>query len=66
MPAPTPVTTPEEFTVATLGLSVIHVPPVPDPVNVNELPIHNGASPEIVPTFGAHMLTLPLPLDAVL
>jgi hypothetical protein len=62
IPAPTPVTKPEEFTVATPGLSVTHVPPLPEPTNVSEPPIHKGASPDTVPTLGAHIFTKPLPL----
>jgi len=49
VPAITPVTTPVDApTVATAGVSLVHVPPVDVLLHVSEEPIHIGVTPVIV------------------
>ncbi len=48
-PVVKPVTTPDELTVATTGLLLVHVPPVTASVNVIVCPMHRAVAPIIVP-----------------
>lgn len=53
LPLLTPPTTPEEFTVATDVLPLVHTPPVTTSVNTVVPAGHKAAVPEIVPAFGS-------------
>lgn len=45
MPVPTPVTTPDELTVATVGVPLVHEPPEGQPESVIMLPVHTLVGP---------------------
>jgi hypothetical protein len=55
VPAPTPVTLPELFTVATNTLLLLHVPPLVPPLRLNTTcePAQTEDGPLIVPGFAA-------------
>lgn len=56
VPAATPVTTPEVFTVATAVLLLLHVPPDTVLVRATVRPVHTLVEPEIVPAVGAGLI----------
>ena len=51
VPAATPVTTPDDETVATVASELVHEAAVPDPVSVVVAPIQTLAVPEMVGLF---------------
>ncbi len=57
VPAPAPVTTPEELIVATEEGAQLHVPPVNELLSVLVLPMQMGALPVIVPGKGLTVTT---------
>jgi len=63
VPAAVPLTIPEEApTVATAGLSLVHVPPDVVLVHVCEEPIHIGVAPVMVWATGTVMVTTLVPV----
>ena len=63
-PKESPVTTPDELTVATEVLLLVHTPPEVASVNVLVLPKHEVAEPEIAATV-PEVLTVTVNVDAV-
>ena len=53
VPPATPLTIPDELTVALAVLLLLHVPPAVASLNVVVAPLHTDAVPVIVPAVGA-------------
>ena len=48
IPVPTPVTSPPELTVATVGVPLVQDPPAGQPVSVMLLPVHKLVPPVMI------------------